>query len=503
MPAPASSDLPALGVGLTYSSAIEPVLQRWPDLVDVLEVEPQTTWTETRDPAQPYHVADAVLAHIQQLPGRKLVHSVGVPCGGTPRPEPYQLGLLAHTVARLRSPWFSEHLSFNQAEGFFTGFFLPPRQTTEGVLAATRAIHDLQAALPVPVAVETGVNYLRPRADEMPDGAFVAQVTTRADCGILLDLHNIFCNAVNGRQAIDDFLAPIPLDRVWEMHLAGGMEIEGYWLDAHSGAMPDALFDIARRLIPRLPNLRAIIFEMMPSYLPAVGYDTLARELERLHSLWALRRAARGDGPVVRTASDVATAPTAASIPDAGSRVTPAAWESALGALAVGRQVDGVIGRELAADPGVAIIHRLIGEFRASMVVGVLRLTSRYLMLSLGPDILRALLQDFWSKHPPRPYASMEAEAFAEYLTELNLQLPQLATVLRFERAVLATLLDGQPRVVAFDFDPFPLFRALTEARLPDEPGSAGNYEIEITPDIPLATRHAEETAARQTFPFH
>lgn len=503
MPAPASSDLPALGVGLTYSSAIEPILQRWPDLVAVLEVEPQTTWTETRDPTQPYRVSDDVLAHIERLPGRKLVHSVGVPCGGTPRPEPYQLSLLAHTVERLRSPWFSEHLSFNQAEGFFTGFFLPPRQTDEGVQAATRAIHDLQAALPVPVAVETGVNYLRPRADEMPDGVFVAQVAESADCGILLDLHNIFCNAVNGRQAVDDFLAPIPLDRVWEMHLAGGMEVEGYWLDAHSGAMPDALFDIARRLIPRLPNLKAIIFEMMPSFLPAVGYDTVARELERLHTLWDARREARGDGPLVRVAREEIAPPAEQAPPDVGDPVTPAAWESALGALAVGRQAEGIIGRELAADPGVGVIHRLIGEFRASMVVGVLRLTSRYLMLSLGPDIFRALLQDFWSRHPPRPYASMEAEAFAAYLTRLDLQLPQLATVLRFERAVLATLLDGQSRIVAFDFDPFPLFRALTEGRLPDEPGSVGNYEIEITPDIPLETRQVEETAARQTFPFH
>lgn len=65
----AGTQLPELGVGITYSSAIEPVLERHPDLFDVVEVEPQTTWIETRDDLEPYHLADSVLEHIAQLPG--------------------------------------------------------------------------------------------------------------------------------------------------------------------------------------------------------------------------------------------------------------------------------------------------------------------------------------------------------------------------------------------------------------------------------------------------
>jgi uncharacterized protein len=68
----------------------------------------------------------------------------------------------------------------------------------------------------------------------MPDGVFVGAVAESADCGILLDLHNVFANGVNGRQPVEDFLAQLPLDRVWEIHLAGGFDMEGLWLDAHS-----------------------------------------------------------------------------------------------------------------------------------------------------------------------------------------------------------------------------------------------------------------------------
>jgi hypothetical protein len=72
-------------VGLIYSPGLEPLLQAHPELVDVLEIEPQTTWIETDDDAAPYLVRDDVLEHLAELPGRKLVHSIGTPVGGSVR----------------------------------------------------------------------------------------------------------------------------------------------------------------------------------------------------------------------------------------------------------------------------------------------------------------------------------------------------------------------------------------------------------------------------------
>lgn len=500
MPAAELSErgLPALGVGITYSSAIEPILERHPDLVDVVEVEPQTTWIETRDEREPYRVSTEVLDHIAELPGRKIVHSIGVPVGGTVRPEPHQLELLRRTIAHFGSPWASEHLSWNATDEFRTGFFLPPRQTPAGVETAAKSIRDLQATLPVPIAVETGVNYLQPRPDEMPDGAFVAAVVEKAGCGLLLDLHNIFANAVNGRQSIDDFVNQLPLDRVWEIHLAGGFEMEGFWLDAHSGAIPDPLFEIAKSVVPALPNLKAIIFEMYPSFVPVAGYDTIRAELERLHELWELRGTSPGSRPAAQPPHEGERIDSGI-----GGAVSPAVWEQALGALAIGRQPRDGLARELAADPGVDIINQLIAEFRASMIVSVLRLTSRYMMLTLGQDVFRAILEDFWTKTSPKQFASTEAKAFADYLEVLDLKVPQLDKVLAFDRAVLATLVDEQTRIVAFDVDPLPLFRALADGRLPQEPLQPGQFEIEITPDSPVGALGADPESARQVFPFH
>jgi uncharacterized protein len=487
-------DTTALGIGATYSGAIEPLIGRHPELFDVIEIEPQTLWIKTTDPQQPFRVQDQVLKHLAGLPGRKLIHSVGRPIGGTLAPEAAELDLLRAAVDYFRAPWASDHLSFNHTTEFATGFFLPPRQTLAGVESAANAIRRLRDALQVPIAVETGTSYLRPRTDELPDGEFVARVIETADCGLLLDLHNIYCNSVNGRQPLKEFLEQLPLERVWEVHLAGGFEFDGFYLDAHSGSIPQPLHQIVEETIPRLPNLKAIIFEIFPSFIPVVGLDLVKAELEWLHSVWDHRQVSDRFNPTPTTLRSQVQEPDA---------VSPAVWERALGRLVVGRGADDEIGRELAQEPGVRVVERLIHEFRSSMIVRVLPLTSRFIMLALGTAAFRTILSDYWSRSAPQMYASIEALSFAEYLKDLDLRVPHLAKILEFEQAVLATNIDGEVRIVNFDFEPLPLLRAISEGRLPTEPPQAGVFEVEITPEGLGSEMGSDAEALSQPASFH
>jgi uncharacterized protein len=488
----AEPHLPELGVGIVYSSAIEPLLEADPELFQVLEVEPQTTWIETGEPDEPYVMRAEILAHLTSLPGRKLIHSVGTPVGGSVRANAAQLPLLRQAAEAMDVPWASEHMSFNLTEDFFTGFFLPPRQTEAGIAVYAEAITDLRRGLGVPLAVETGVNYLKPRADEVPDGAFLRRVVETADCGILLDLHNIYCNQLNGRQTIEQFLGQIPLDRVWEVHLAGGFEMDGFWLDAHSGAIPPPLLEICRGVIPSLPNLKAIMLEVFSSFLPGFGLDATRQEIEKLAGLWQLRRPASAQ-PMRRPPVSIPSR-LAAEVSE---------WESALGNVVVGRSPTTRLEDELDADPGAQLVKALIKEFRASMVVAVYRLTSRLLMLALGPDVFRAFLEDFWAQEPPRQFAGSEGDAFIDYIVGKGLRLPQLQSILAFERASLATLRDGETRIVHFDVDPLPMLRALADGVLLDNPGEPGNYEIEIVVEGPVRITGVDADAVSQTVPYH
>jgi uncharacterized protein len=485
--------LPELGVGIVYSAALEPLLEAHRDVADVIEIEPQTTWLERPDRPAEILVRPEIDDHLASLPFHKLVHSIGTPVGGSVSGIDAQLPLLRETVRKLNAPWASEHLAFNLTPDFFTGFFLPPRQTAAGLEIYAEAIGRVASAVEVPFAIETGVNYLQPRADEIPDGEFVAELVDRTGCGILLDLHNLYTNEYNGRQKAWEFLERIPLDRVWEIHLAGGFELEGYWLDAHSGAMPDRLVVLAREILPHLPNLKAVIFEVFSSFLPRFGLDGVRTEMERVRELWQLRR----PGVAIPSKQHCGKQPRLAVA------VSVQEWESALGSLAVGQDPATPLARELAMDKGVPLMRALINEFRASMVVAVYRLSCRLMMLALTPGVFRAILEDFWVHEPPRQYAASEAEAFIAYLRSKNLRLPQLHKMLEFEKAAMDTMIDGQPRVVRFTADPFPMLRALAEGRLPEGIPQEGDYEIELKPEGPVTVTGMDLEQVRGAFPFH
>ena len=489
-------ELPELGVGITYLPALEPVLTSNQGLVDLIEIEPQSLWIRDERSTPKFRSLEGVFENITSLPFRKLVHSIGTPVGGSVMPDSENLALLASNVLLLGSPWVSDHLSFNATPQFHTGFFLPPRQTSAGIENAVTAIRKLQSAVDVPVAVETGVNYLRQRADEIPDGQFAAEVSKKSGCGILLDLHNLYCNHLNGRQSIGDFLSQISLDRVWEVHLAGGLEMDGYWLDAHSGAIPEPLVELCKTIFPKLPNLKAVVFEIFPSFVEEAGEVLICRQLEMVRSLWDMRgSASEGGAPLKR--------PQAAFGQNSADGLSPQDWEATLGSLVIGREVGVAVQSEIAADPAVGLVRGLIQEFRGSMIVSVLRLTTRLLILCLGAEASIAVLKEFWTKTPPKQFAIEEAEGFAAFIASLDLQVPHLLKTLEFERAAIDTLVSGQSRIVTFDFDPLPLFRALSEGRLPDVNGVLGDYEIELTPDGPVSASALDLESVRRAFPFH
>jgi uncharacterized protein (UPF0276 family) len=466
-----------LGAGLVYFSGFEPALEECAGLIDVLEIEPQTFWLAGDAPGRPPRVDPAHLKHIAELPYPKLVHGVGFPVGGTRPPDPKQLPALRQTLDALRPAWFSEHLSFDliphNGRDVYTAFLLPPRQTLEGVRAATESIRALQSQLDLPVVIETGVNYLRPWPDELPDGEFFARVVENTGAGILLDLHNVWANERNRRQSVEDFLATLPLERVCELHLAGGQERRGLWLDAHSGPIPERLFELAMAVSARLPSLGAVIFEMFPGYLHGADRSLVRQQMERVRKVWDARGRDTRVAPKRRLVD--ADEPREA-------RVSPQEWESALGSLAIGVRTDSPAAETLADDPGVDAIRYVIGEFRGSVLIRTLRLTCRLLMLKLGDGGFFEILRAFWSRHTPELFGSDEARNFAAFLREQRVEIEALEEVLSFELATVETLVDGQPRVVRFPFDPLPVLRSLAEGRLPSM-WKSREVEVEITPD--------------------
>lgn len=478
---------PQLGVGLTFHPELEGFLETHSELVDVLELEPQTLWLPAAAAGKGFRVLAGALERIAAFPQAKLVHSVGLPVGGSRLADLRQIPLLRETIARLESRWCSEHLSFNVAAGpggtFFTGFLLSPRLTWEGVERAAVSVRRFADEIGAPLAIETGVSYMRPRGDELSDAQFVAAVAAAADCGILLDIHNVWTNERNGRQTVDSYLDQLPLERVWELHLAGGQEHAGFWLDAHSGAIPAEVLQVAAAAIAQLSNLGAIIFEIMPEQVARLGDHGLREALESMQELWAKRPSRPAATPPATTSAAATSTVDSSRARSASTPPDPRTWEDTLGSLAVGFAAEGELADEIVRDPGLGVIRELVAEARAGMLAASLRLTIRLLLLQLGEIELRRLLQRFWATAPPHAFAAEEGLEFGGYLHAIELDLPYLPDVLAFELAVLRAAVADEAATVNFHADPNDVLGALAAGRLPTA-AVEGHYPLEVSAGV-------------------
>jgi hypothetical protein len=270
-----------------------------------------------------------------------------------------------------------------------------------------------------------------------------------------------------------DVIDDLPTDRVWEVHLAGGTQLDGYWLDAHSGIVDEALWELALEVVTRLPNLKAIIFEVMPDYLAADGVETsqIVEQLERMHEVWARRGS--GSSSTRRRVAGPLTLDV--NVPDA------ATWERTLGATTRGSPATDELSHFLSRDPGLAIYRTMISSVRIGTVTDLLPLTYRLLALTLGDQRTLELLKRYIVSTYGHPSADQEIAQFRAWLATDAPAVANLQEVAEFEVASINVRTIGHAETVHFTREPLELLAALGAGHLPPAAGAA-DYTIEVQP---------------------
>ena len=257
----------------------------------------------------------------------------------------------------------------------------------------------------MPFLVETPANYLRPVPGELDDGRFVAEVATRADCGILLDLHNVWTNERNGRQSVRDFVNCLPRERVLEVHLAGGSIEAGYYLDAHDGPVADDLLAIAADVLPTLPNVRAVIFEATPDAVARLGADGVRQVLGHLHRLVEPGRSATAPARHPRNRR-----PCPSQRVGVADRGLSARREHDLASFTTRKAPDWVDD-----DPGAVLLRDLTDHARLSMITVSRPDLVRRLVTARGRDGAVITAQAYLQQCPARLLTGDEGAQFAAW----------------------------------------------------------------------------------------
>ena len=381
------------------------------------------------------------MRELATLPQSRLTHGIGYPLGGTICDQERHIGEFRRWTEELGSPWTSEHLNILEVLGAsgpeVTGFLMPPLQNEAEVAVAATNIRRRAAAIGRPLAFETGTNYFTPRPSEMGDGDFFAAIAEAADCGILLDLNNLWINEKNGRAKIGDVLAKIPVERVWELHLAGAEFAHGHWLDAHSGGVDPELAMIAADFVGDLPNLGAIIFEIAPDRVAKFGATAFLREMETLQSLWEKTRRV----PTVPTSDSARFA-----VPESIG-LTPEEWERLIAVkLLPACYRPSASNAQLTAseEQSFELYVKLAKSFRHGAIAELLKNTIRLLLTAIGEAALHEFLDDYTATVAPTTFPSDEALNFGRFVDSSGLSVPGLRDILAFERASIEAAADGR-----------------------------------------------------------
>lgn len=288
---------PRLGVGMIYTIAADR-FARSADSLDYWAVTPDMFWIDggpdragARFDDLPQWVGALEWAQ-SRLP--VVAHHIGLSIASAQSLDPAYLDQMAAWQRRWRYPWISDHLSFAQVEGpagaGAAGIALPVPYDEPVLDMVVERVVATMARTGTPFLLENPARYIDYPDQEMSETMFIDRLCTRSGCGLLLDLHNLHCNAVNHGFDATDWLDAIDLDHVVEIHIAGGAMIGDIYADSHAGACPEAVWDLLAVVVPRARHLRGITFEFHDSYFARMGGDAgIAAEIGRARDIWRTR----------------------------------------------------------------------------------------------------------------------------------------------------------------------------------------------------------------------
>lgn len=154
-----------------------------------------------------------------------LSHGLSLSLGGLdPLDAEFLAGLrrfLDRELPGSHAPWHSDHLCFSGHDGKMLHDLLPLPWTTASARRVAARVREVSERLERPMLVENISYYLPLGCAPLDEAAFVGEVLGRADCGLLLDVNNVFVNASNHGFDPLVWLAQVPLDRVVQLHIAG------------------------------------------------------------------------------------------------------------------------------------------------------------------------------------------------------------------------------------------------------------------------------------------
>ena len=211
-----------------------------------------------------------------------VLHGVSLSIGSTDPLNERYLGELAALARRFEPAWVSDHLCWGSFGGHYAHDLLPLPYTEEALAVVAERIQRVQERLGRRILVENVSSYVTFTHSTMPEWEFLAAVAERADCGILLDVNNVYVSAMNHGFSPHAYLAGLPPDRIGQIHLAGHSDAGTHLVDTHDHPVPSPVWDLYADAVRRFGPIATLVEwdDRIPAFEELVAEAERARAIE-------------------------------------------------------------------------------------------------------------------------------------------------------------------------------------------------------------------------------
>ena len=243
-------NLPDLGYGIGLRTKHFP---------HILASQPQVDWFEALSEnfmdtgGRPLYVLDRVAEQYAVV-----LHGVSMSVGSSDPLDFAYLKKLKALALRTNAHWVSDHLCWTGVSGMNVHDLLPMPLTDESLTHVIGRVRRIQDVLERPVILENASSYLEFTQDTWTEWAFLSTLAEEADCGLLIDVNNVYVSAFNHGFDAKSYLDGIPADRVVQHHLAGHTHRGTHIIDTHNDHVIEevwALYQYAYRLFGHVSTL--------------------------------------------------------------------------------------------------------------------------------------------------------------------------------------------------------------------------------------------------------
>lgn len=210
-----------------------------------------------------------------------VLHGVSLSLGSTDPLDHGYLRALRSLAARVEPAFLSDHLCWSGVGGHYAHDLLPLPYTDEALAHVVQRVTAVQDALGRQILVENVSSYLTFDHSTMSEWEFLGAVAERADCGLLLDVNNLYVNAANHGFAPETYLAGLPAKRVGQIHLAGHSDMGAYLFDTHDGPVIEAVWRLYAQAVRRFGRISTLVEwdDRIPEF------ETVCAEAERARAI--------------------------------------------------------------------------------------------------------------------------------------------------------------------------------------------------------------------------